>query len=574
MEFKKDKLTIIFLIILIVLGVYLRFNNYNTIGYPHDSLLTTAGSVAWFYPLDYFPGFIYMGPPLGNLIIGSGCMLSGQDFSAISNAHQLFSPDIPILIGQQMTDAEPYCKIPIFLFGLIFFLLLSLLSILLLRSYYALFPIAFFTFSQFILEWSRVISVDIISYVFIFSGLIFLYKAYIEAKQTKKENIFFILALISMGFAGATKLSAGIYLPFLFLLYLEKYWQETKLLIKTIFKTIKLNIGNKINTLEETKLFPFIKKSIIYLLIYSIAILLPYKLNPGLLIDTIKGFRELEASFVGLSINSQIFSIIHTFLLKINEIDLLIFIFSLFILVKLIIKKPKQKNEKFILYLLGLFVFVALFSASTGLFRVALPFVISIPLLMSLTFSNKKYSIFSIFNIPIEKRKKIFFIFIVIYILYSSLITIAHQPYYHRGNNIVCLFEKENCDHIMISGLYSRSIKQTVNFLNPLMNDNETFLFLEGAVVYVYGRQNDSFQHLQFDNYVYSQTGRYSTIPEKIEYFKPDGRDIRYYIPPRWYTSEESDIFKKDYIPNYFIKLDDKDVIKIYDLYNLKRKNF
>ena len=89
----------------------------------------------------------------------------------------------------------------------------------------------------------------------------------------------------------------------------------------------------------------------------------------------------------------------------------------------------------------------------------------------------------------------------------------------------------------------------------------------------MYGRQNDSLQHLQFDNYVQQKLGRLSTISEKIEYFKPDGRNVRYYIPPRWFNpGDESDIFKKEYVSNYLIRLDNIDVMKIYDLYNLTKK--
>ncbi|MEK6953086.1 MAG: phospholipid carrier-dependent glycosyltransferase, partial [Nanoarchaeota archaeon] len=307
MEFKKDKLAIIFLIILLVVGTYLRSTEYDAIGYPHDSLLTIAGAVAWFYPHSYFPGFIYMGPPLGNMIIGVGCMLSGEDFSGISQAHQLFSPDLPILIGQQMVNAEPYCKIPIHLFGLIFFLLLSLLSIMLFRSYYALFPIAFFTFSQFILEWSRVISVDVISYVFIFLGLIFLWRAYNEEKESKKESLFFILTFISLGFAGATKFSAGIYPLFAVIILFEKYWEELKLLIKKILTLTKISIAEKINV-SAVNLKHVIKIGIISFIGYIIALLIPFNLSPKNLVDTVKGFKALESSFVGLSPSLEIFN--------------------------------------------------------------------------------------------------------------------------------------------------------------------------------------------------------------------------------------------------------------------------
>lgn len=576
MEFKKDKLAIIFLIILLVLGAYIRFTEYDKIGYTHDALLAVTGSVAWFYPMPYFPGKIYMGPPLGNMIIGAGCMLSGEDFSEVSKVTPKFSPNVPALIGKQMENAESYCKAPVYIFGFIFLILISLLSILLFKSYYALFPIAFFAFSQFILQWSRIISVDVISYVFIFSGLIFLWLAYNQDKGLQKENLFFILAFISFGLAGATKLSSGIYLFFSFFIVIEKYWQETKLLIKKMLNIIKLSISEKIKVSQEVNInVSLVKNGIIYLLVYLFVILIPYKLNPKNLLEIIAGFKGLESDYVGIKITTEFFKIMNTFIIKINTIDLIIFIFSIFVFIKLILKKDKKKNEKYILYLVTLFLFTSIFFESTGLFRVAIPFLLSLILLMGLSFSNNEYSFFNMFRIPVEKRRILFFLFIAIYILYSLMITIPHSPYYLRGNEIVCLFERENCDLEVLNGLTTVAIKPTVLFLESIMFDNETFLYQEAAVPQIYSRHNDDIIHFQtFDQNLNKQLGRTPNLLDEVKYFHPEGRNLRYFVVQRWNSkgSEEIETLKKEYKPSYIIKLDNKDIIRVYDLYNLTKK--
>ena len=578
-KFRRDKLFLLFLIILIIFGTYLRFSNYDEIGYIHDSTLATAGAVAWFHPYPYFPGLIYMGPPLGNIIIGAGCMLSGVDFSGVSQVSPKFSPNLASLIGPAMVNAEPYCKAPPYIFGLIFLLVLSLLAIFLFKNYYALFPIAFFTFSQIVLKWGRLVSVDMISYVFIFSGLIFLWKAYEAEKISKKENLFFIFCFIFLGLAGATKFSAGIYFLFAFLLFLEKYWQEVKLLIKNIFKTLKLDLAHKINTSTETNLRSFIIKGIFYFITYIFILLIPYKLNPRHLYDIYTGFKRIAPNVSAMRLNSNIFPVINEFLIKINTLDLLIFLFSIYIFVRLIFKKQKQKREKFILYLVFLFIFTTLFFESAGLlFRVAIPLLLSLIFLMGFVFSHKEYSIFKLFKISTEKRKKIFFIFLLIYVLYSALITVPHSPYYFRGNEVVCIFEEEKCVETTYTDLNTASIKPTAKFLDSIMGANETFMYREGEVPQIYLRRpyDSSFYYQIFDLNLNKQLNREPNLAELVQYFHPEGRNLRYYVENRWYRTspEEIEILKREYQPNYIVRLDAKDVMRIYDLYNLTKRSF
>ncbi|MAH48996.1 hypothetical protein CMI37_24425 [Candidatus Pacearchaeota archaeon] len=577
-KFRHDRLFLLFLIILVVLGMYLRFSNYDEIGYTHDSILTVTGAIAWFYPYPHFPGLIYLGPPLGNMIIGTGCMVSNEDFSGVLQVGPKFSPNIPILMGQSFVNAEFHCKAPNYLFGLIFLLVLSLLAIFLFKNYYALFSIAFFTFSQFILKWGRIMSVDMIFYVFTFTGLIFLWKSYEAEKSSKKENTFFIFCFVFLGFAGATKFSAGVYFLFAFLLFMGKYWQEIKLLIKNIFKTLKLDLANKISTPAETKLRPFIIKGIFYFITYVFVLLIPYKLNPQHLYNIYTGFKRIAPNVSAMRLNSNIFPVINEFLIKINTLDLLIFLFSIYIFIRLIFKKQKQKREKFILYLVFLFLFTTLFFESVGLlFRVAIPLLLSIVFLMGLVFSHKEYSIFKLFKIPIEKRKKIFFIFLIIYILYSALITVPHSPYYFRSNEIICIFEREQCDQILLEDFNLVATKQTMKFLGSILKENETYRYQEGEAPQIYLRPNDPMIYYQlFDLNLNKQLGRSPTLAEQVQYFHPEGRDLRYYVENRWYgtNTEEIEILKKEYQPNYIVKLDNKDVMRIYDLFNLTKKGF
>ena len=179
-------------------------------------MTTIPTALLWFYPHSYYPGLAGQGEPgLGNYFIGLGCMLSGQDFSKVTEIQPMFYPGRPGLIGREMVNAEKYCRLPMYAFGLLFFIAIIILAMLLLDEYASIFAIAFYSFSSFILLLSRWIHVDTIEYFFLAIGLIFLWKFYVKEINAKYEKLFLILAALSFGFALATKLPAGVFLVFL-----------------------------------------------------------------------------------------------------------------------------------------------------------------------------------------------------------------------------------------------------------------------------------------------------------------------------------------------------------------------
>ena len=129
-RFKHDKLFLLFLFIIMVLGLFVRLNDFSEVGYWNDDMTTLPTGLLAFYPHSFFPGLAGQGEPiLGNLIIGAGCMLSGENFSAVSELKPMFYPGREELLGSQLVNAFPYCHIPMYLFGVLFFLAISLLSI-------------------------------------------------------------------------------------------------------------------------------------------------------------------------------------------------------------------------------------------------------------------------------------------------------------------------------------------------------------------------------------------------------------------------------------------------------------
>ena len=110
-KFSNDKLFLILLLI-VSLGIFLRLNDYSEVGYWNDDISTIPSGLLWFYPHSYFPGLSGVSePPLGNMIIGAGCMLSGEDFSKVSEIKPTFYPGRGELIGSELVKAEGYCHL-------------------------------------------------------------------------------------------------------------------------------------------------------------------------------------------------------------------------------------------------------------------------------------------------------------------------------------------------------------------------------------------------------------------------------------------------------------------------------
>ena len=233
-KFKEDKLFSFFLLAIIILGIFIRLNDFYEVGYWNDDASTIPTGLLGFYPYNLYPGLSGQGEPiLGNLIIGASCLLSREDFSGVSKIKQMFYPGREILIGKELINAFPYCHLPMYIFGILFFVIISLLSLSLLDKYSSLFSIAFFAFYPALLQYSRWIHVDIIGYFFIALGLLFLWRAY-TSERSNKELLLFISSFIFFGLSFATKLPNGIFLLLASTIVIDKYYREVLQIIRKV----------------------------------------------------------------------------------------------------------------------------------------------------------------------------------------------------------------------------------------------------------------------------------------------------------------------------------------------------
>src|SRR3989344_2724995 len=565
----NDKLFLI-LLLLISLGIFLRLNDYSEVGYWNDDISTIPSGLLWFYPHSYFPGLSGVSePPLGNIIIGTGCMLSGEDFSKVSEIKPTFYPGRGELIGSELVKAEEYCHFPIYLFGILFFIMVIILSFSLLERYSAIFAVSFFAFYPALLSFSRWIHVDVILYFFAAAFLFFMWNFYNSEKSSSKEKTNLVISAIFLGLASATKFSIGSFIFFGGFIILEKYKEEFLSLLKKVLIIFKLNLADKIKSIGDYKK-PLILL-ILFFIIFLAVFLIPFKLNPINAYDTYERYTTFTSpEFAKAYFDFNLIRILtYTFLSQANILDTLLFLFSIIIFSKLLFIK-KDKREKFILSLVVFFLISAItFSQALDIPRISLPYLIGIVFLMSLAFSSNNYSLFEIFKI---NKKKVFFgVFILIYIIYSFSIAYLSSPYFITSNPITCHFIRDKCN----PGLAAYSAKSTGNYLNEILKDNETFIGFEGVIFY-YVRREQDLQNFYFEQIVQQNLGRLPTRSEKIKYFRPSNQSVRYIllnanpISGRDYTDPLLIDLRDNFEPNHRIILNNKETVWIYDLENLK----
>jgi len=570
-QLKKNKTIFTLLIIAILIGVFLRFDNYAGEGYNDDCSNTIPAAVFTYYPHDYFPGLVSTEPPLGNYIIGLGCMASGEDFSGVSNVKPLFFPDRSSYLGSSVRDSEKYCFIPVYLFGLIFIIG----SIVFAFSFFkdirsATYFVVFTIFFKQLLEASRIMKVDIFLFTFIIFGLAFLWKFYDTKKGLLKEKVYIFLALAFLGMASATKFPAGALVIFSFLLILEKYLKEILFFLQKGLKQLDLKLleGKNFERIETKSLFSnlFIAavSSFFFLIMFF-----DFKIKN--LKDTYHYMTSLNwegVSNLGFSI-PNLFSWFVKFLISLNIIDIFIFLFSLFIIAKLIFRKNKTKQEKFALYMVLLCVAIELAFKSKVMISTmhALPFMFGFFIFMSLAFSDKKYSIFNTFNI----KKKYFSAFLLIYIVITSF-TLFFAPFHHLTSNpIVCsVVENSACEHNM----YSYSTREIYEYFDANLKEDETFL--PTGIINYYIRHNDDILWWSFFSGFSQQVGQEPRLDDYVEYYKPEDRRLRYVYTDTILDEGASgglpldiSMLKKDFKPNHIITIHGIEAAYIFDLDNL-----
>ena len=245
-EIKQDKIFLTLLILIILLGIFIRFNNFSEIGYWSDDQAHIPAGLMWFYPHTYYPGLNYGNPPLGDIFIGLGCKISGEDFSGVSKVRPFFYPDRQSLLPNLAKEkVDMFCHLPMYIFGLIFFILIIIFALTFFEPYPALFLISFFAFYNPLLIFSRVIKPDVILWVFLIAGLFSLLKAYQEY-NFKKELIFFLASFLFLALALATKFTAAIFFIFAIFILFIKHKLEILDIIRRISKKINLSLFDKI----------------------------------------------------------------------------------------------------------------------------------------------------------------------------------------------------------------------------------------------------------------------------------------------------------------------------------------
>ena len=567
-KIKKDKIILILLIIVFILGLYIRFNDFYETGYWSDDQSTIPAGLLWFYPHTYFPALSGLSePPLGNIIIGASCMLSGKDFSQVSQIQPGFYPGREILLGESLIKAYPYCHISMYIFGILLMIVITILAFSVLNKYSALFFISFFMFKPVILQFSRWIHVDIILYVLITTGFIFLWKAYKEDKYSKKEKIYFIISFTFFALSLATKFSAASFILFGFFIFLEKYHEELFSMVKKVFKMLENK--EKGATLLGPNEKGLISKLLVYITVTLIALLTPFKLNPNNFYLVYEQQRILNPILSHTEINLNFFNILFkVFLKQINLIDIIVFLFSISILISIIIKNKKSKKERLIIYSILLFIIFSIFFSKTLSFaRIALPYLFGLVFIMSLIFSDKTYSFFNRFKI---KNKKVYFtIFMLIYILFSFNVALSISPHFTPRNNLFCKFSENKCK----SSISPYVVKQTAEYLKSVLKDNETFMLTEGTIFY-YIRSSQGILNFQFEKAFEEKIGKPPTALEKIKYFHPENQTVRYLLIDPYINYEDKLLneIKNGYTPIHKIYLSKEEALWIYDLENLVKR--
>lgn len=574
-QLKNNKLLICLLIVVLVLGIYLRFDDYGAEGYDSDDMNTIPAAVFAYYPHNYFPGLVSTEPPLGNYLIGLGCIASGEDFSGVSKVKPLFFPDRSAYIGKAMKNAERYCFMPNHIFGLIFLVGVIIFAFSFFSNIYsAAYFITFFSFFPITIQLTRRISVDIFLYTFVIFALLFLWKCYDSQKGSSKERLYLIFAFAFLGLAGATKFPAGALIIFSFLLLLEKYRQEFFYILQKCLKQIDLHfLENKIAK-ENINPNNLLINLILAIFSSSFFLMLFFNFSIKNLYDTYYYMTSLNAPGLA-NFNFSVHNFLNwlkEFLVRLTIIDVFIYFLSIFLFIKIIFKKNKIKQEKFVIYLafLGFFVLTS-FQIVSDICR-GIPFIFGFLILMSWIFLDKQYSILNVFKI----KKKYFLILLLIYSIFSFLAVYPSPYHFIFTNKIVCSITKFDLCYPQISAY---SIKDTSLYLESVLNENETFLTT--GIYNYYTRHNDDILWWIFYSNFKKQTGKEPGLGDYLKYYEPGGRRVRYIHTGPFISEDPADYvgvwgdiqnLKKGYKPNHVIMLYGREAAYVYDLDNLIKK--
>lgn len=537
----RDKILVLILVV-VLLGLVLRGVYYATPGVEStDAPITVAGGVYWFVEQEFFPGMVHWQPPVGHYLLGLGCIVSGEDFSGAADLGQQFKPNIPFLIGESVVAATPYCVAPLYIFGVLFLIGGALLSFSLLKGYSRLYAIALFAFFPLTLWYSRYYHVDIIYWVFVVFGLFFTWKGY---SQEKRAFPFFMGATLLFALATATKFIAGAFFLMLLFLYYEKRTSQERG-HESGFKAVQ-GIGA-------------------LLVVFLVLFLVPFQLDPSNVTDVYTAHNTVYGSQTAVGVTGDFLIGIQEFLLYLNPFDFFVFFFGLYALGSLLIKRQKERDEKFILYLsiLSLAIIILFGGVSSTLYLV-LPFYISFFLLMALTFSDKPFSLFN--RVPRTKPYALWFF--LIYIAFSFATNALVAPTYLVNTNPLLNTVQPSYT------IYGENTRHIANTLQPLLQEGETFYYedFRQDILYFYLDQEFAMAQFAFEEQVRAELGRLPNIEERIQFFTFNGKRIRYILVNKARPSDSyvaSLIATCEPVEIVPIRADGLDEVFIFDLDNL-----
>lgn len=572
--YKSDRLTFIFAVLIICLGIFFRLYQYGLEGgLVGDSPGALAGGLKWYYPHDYFPGLMHTYPPMGGIIMGAGCMLSGVDFSPIAQLPQNFYPPIEYLIGEPFVKAENYCLAPSYLASILLLIGLAALSFSLLDKYSALYSTAFFAFFGPLIQQGRIIYYDIFLWAFVVYGVLLLWMGYKEEKGSKGETVYFVLAAALFGFGIATKYTAGSYMLFEIFIIFEKYSFDFFKHLSSLNRINLLTLRNPNKEWPDYAFFISLRHCILSTGAFLFAMLLPYGFSIKNFIDVKDTFFRFYPHYSKIVINGSFPKLFIDFLFSSTMLDIIAAVFSIYVFVKLmakILNKKANASERYILYLELLLIVSFTISAAFnegGLIseggRRQMAFIFWMILFISLAFSESEYSLFNILHIKNAQRKHIFFAILSLYVAYSAFTLYSDAPYYYQAKSPLCRFNEAKCETFPWP-----NYKFGSDTVSSLLNDNETFYAVS---LHMYSRQADGFVLWQMETDFQNRYGREPTMEELSKLFDFEGRRMRYVYIARPYIETYASLraLYEKYAPNKNIYLNGIEMGYVYDLYNL-----
>jgi hypothetical protein len=353
--------------LVLVLGVYLRLTDFDGEGYTHDSFLIMAEGLAFYHDYPWDPVAMHADPPLGNILFASSCFLSDQDFSGVEKVPPYYYPSFYTHLQGPLMNAVTECNITGRVLGILGFLLFSILCFMIIRTYFSLIPIIIYGLSPYMLYWTRVIHTELAQWPLIWLGLIFAYHGY-RSESIRRETASFVIACLAFGLATSAKLNSGLYVVFVFVLFLEKHKDIIISNIKSILSRGRAAVSKMV-----------LKNLVLFAAASYVGATLIFKLNFKGLLTTMSYYQAHYPAYSGIVLSPlrlplNIY-VIFLYILSPLEIILIpVMIWMLVVYIRKLKIREMSRREKF-LWVLVLFYLVAVHQAIVGdieVFRIVL----------------------------------------------------------------------------------------------------------------------------------------------------------------------------------------------------------